>query len=184
MRIVGGRFGGRTIHSPSGQSVRPTGERVRESLFNILEHGDYRLEGARVIDLFAGSGALGLEGISRGAVFALFVEEAAAPRAAIRENIEHLALTGMTRIFRRDATKLGAIPAGITPFDLAFIDPPYDRELVVPSLQALHHGGWLADRATIVVETRDSETFPLPEAFVLVDERIYGETKLRFLKLG
>ncbi|HXZ67513.1 MAG TPA: 16S rRNA (guanine(966)-N(2))-methyltransferase RsmD [Alphaproteobacteria bacterium] len=183
MRIVGGRFSGRTLHAPSGQSVRPTSDRVRESLFNILEHGDYPLEGARVIDLFAGSGALGLEAISRGAVYALFVEEGTAPRAAIRRNIESLALTGATRIFRRDATKLGAIPAGITPFDLAFVDPPYDRGLVVPCLQALQEGGWLETHAALVVETRDNETLDLPAEFILIDERVYGETKLWFLKL-
>ncbi|MFZ1989999.1 MAG: 16S rRNA (guanine(966)-N(2))-methyltransferase RsmD [Alphaproteobacteria bacterium] len=183
MRIVGGRFSGRTLHAPSGQSVRPTGDRVRESLFNILEHGDYPLAGARVIDLFAGSGALGLEAISRGAAYALFVEDGAAPRAAIRRNIESLALTGATRIFRRDATKLGAIPAGITPFDFALVDPPYDRGLVVPCLHALDEGGWLAKGATLVVETRDSETFELPTNFELIDERVYGETKLWFLKL-
>ena len=183
MRIVGGKFSGRTLHAPSGQSVRPTSDRVRESLFNILEHGDYPLAGARVIDLFAGSGALGLEAISRGAVYGLFVEEGAAARAAIRRNIESLALTGATRIFRRDATKLGAIPAGITPFDLALIDPPYDRGLVMPCLLALREGGWLASRATLVVETRDSETFELPTNFEHIDERVYGETKLWFLKL-
>jgi 16S rRNA (guanine966-N2)-methyltransferase len=182
MRIVGGKFSGRTLHAPSGQSVRPTSDRVREALFNILEHGDYALDGARVIDLFAGSGALGLEAVSRGAVFALFVEEAAGPRAAIRRNVESLSLTGATRIFRRDATKLGAIPSGITPFDLAFIDPPYDRGLVAPCLRALLGGGWLTSGATLIVETRDSEALDLPPEFTVADERIYGETKLWFLK--
>lgn len=183
MRIVGGRLGGRTLHAPSGLAVRPTGERVREALFNILAHGDYPLEGARVIDLFAGSGALGLEAISRGAAYALFVEDGAASRAAIRRNVESLALTGATRIFRRDATKLGAIPAGIAPFALAFLDPPYDRGLVVPCLRSLFEGGWLAQDAALVIETRDSETLEIPPAFTLMEERIYGDTKLWFLKL-
>lgn len=162
--------------------MRPTSDRVREALFNILEHGDYALEGARVIDLFAGSGALGFEAVSRGAVFALFVEEGAASRAAIRRNVEGLSLTGTTRIFRRDATKLGAMPAGITPFELAFLDPPYDRGLIVPCLRALADGGWLADDATLIAETRDSEALELPPEFALVDQRTYGDTKLWFLK--
>lgn len=182
MRIVGGKFSGRTLHAPSGLAVRPTSDRVRESLFNILEHGDYALEGARVIDLFAGSGALGLEAISRGATFALFVEEGAASRAAIRRNVESLALTGATRIFRRDATKLGAMPAGITPFELAFLDPPYDLGLAPPCLRALAEGGWLAPGATLVVETRQNEALDAPPAFTLADERTYGDTKLWFLK--
>ncbi len=182
MRIVGGKFSGRTLHAPSGLAVRPTGDRVREALFNILEHGDYPIEGARVIDLFAGSGALGLEAISRGAVYALFVEEGAASRAAIRRNVEGLALTGATRIFRREATKLGDIPAGITPFELAFLDPPYDRGLAPPCLRALVEGGWLAEDASLVVETRDSEALDWPPGFTLVDERTYGDTKLWFLK--
>jgi len=184
MRIVGGRFSGRPLYAPTGLAVRPTSDRVREALFNILEHGDYPLAGARVIDLFAGSGALGLEAISHGAAYALFVEEGAASRAAIRRNVESLSLTGATRIFRRDATKLGAIPAGITPFELGFLDPPYDRGLVSPCLYALVDGRWLSEGAAIVVETRNDETLDLPPAFAFVDERIYGDTKLWFLKLA
>ncbi len=110
MRIVGGDFKGRALFAPPGSTTRPTSDRVRESIFNILAHGDYALEGARVIDLFAGTGAMGLEALSRGAVHALFVEEAAAARAAIRRNVEALNLTGRTRTFRRDATSLGPIP--------------------------------------------------------------------------
>jgi len=181
MRIIGGEFRGRTIFAPSGAAVRPTADRVREALFNILEHGDFDLRGARVIDLFAGSGALGLEALSRGAAFALFVEEAAGARAAIRRNIESLGLTGRTKLFRRDATHLGALLASLAPFELAFVDPPYDRGLAPLALRGLSEGGWLAPCAHVVVETRDTEALDLPPGFALLDERTYGETKLRFL---
>jgi 16S rRNA (guanine966-N2)-methyltransferase len=180
MRITGGEFRGRSLVAPSGQSVRPTSDRVRQAIFNILAHGDFALEGARVIDLFAGSGAMGLEALSHGASYALFVEDAASSRAAIRRNIEALGLTGRTRIFRRDATKLGPIPAGLKPFDLAILDPPYGKGLITPTLAALADGGWLEAGAHLVIETRTGEALELPEGFALADERTYGDTSVRF----
>jgi 16S rRNA (guanine966-N2)-methyltransferase len=182
MRIVAGEFRGRTINAPSGASVRPTSDRVREALFGILEHADYGLAGARVIDLFAGSGALGLEALSRGASFALFVEEAASARASVWRNIESLGLTGRTRLFRRDATHLGPLQAGLAAFDLAFIDPPYGLALIPPALHALQNGGWLAPGAHIIAEMRGTESLELSQGFELLDERTYGETKLLFLE--
>jgi 16S rRNA (guanine966-N2)-methyltransferase len=184
MRIVGGEFRGRALVAPAGSETRPTSDRVREALFNILAHGDYPLKGARVIDLFAGAGALGLEALSRGASFALFVEEAAPARAAINRNIEALGLTGRTRTFRRDATDLGKIQAGLKPFDLAFLDPPYARCLLSPALEALARGGWLAPGARLIAEMREGEAFTPPAAFVVTGERTYGETTIRFLALA
>src|SRR5262245_36023834 len=134
MRIVGGRLGGRTLASPRSQAIRPTADRLRESLFNILAHayGD-PVTGARVLDLFAGTGALALEALSRGAAFALFVDDAAEARALLRENVAALGLGGVTRIFRRDATRLG--PAHpIEPFSLVFLDPPYGKGLAERAL--------------------------------------------------
>lgn len=182
MRIVGGDFKGRALFAPPGSTTRPTSDRVRESIFNILAHGDYALEGARVIDLFAGTGAMGLEALSRGAVHALFVEEAAAARAAIRRNVEALNLTGRTRTFRRDATSLGPIPSGIKPFDLAFLDPPYDRGLLPPSLEGLGANAWLTMGATVVAEMRNGEAVEIPSGFSEADRRTYGETTVVFLK--
>src|SRR5882757_11539601 len=129
MRIVGGRLRGRTLAAPKSQNVRPTSDRLRESLFNILLHayGD-PVSGARVLDLFAGTGALGLEALSRGAVFALFVDDGADARALLRENVEALGLGGATRVFRRDAVKLGDSHP-IAPFSLVFLDPPYGQGL-------------------------------------------------------
>ncbi len=155
MRVVGGKFRGRALVSPEHEGLRPTADRVRESVFNILLHGieDFEIEGARVIDLFAGTGALGIEALSRGAAYCLFVEETAEARALIRTNVETFGLTGVTRIFRRDATDLG--PAGnIEPFGLAFLDPPYSKGLGEKALVSLRDGGWLAPGAVIVLEER------------------------------
>ncbi|MEW5964756.1 MAG: 16S rRNA (guanine(966)-N(2))-methyltransferase RsmD, partial [Pseudomonadota bacterium] len=157
--------------------LRPTSDRVRESVFNILAHGvaDFALDGARVIDLFAGTGALGIEAISRGAAYCLFVEDDAAARALIRENVEALGLTGVTRIFRRDASDLG--PAGpIAAFDLAFLDPPYGKGLATRALGALVAGGWLKPAAIVVVEEREGAELTLPPALTEIDRRRYGDT--------
>src|SRR6267142_1466265 len=151
MRIVGGRLRGRALAAPKSQAIRPTADRLRESLFNILLHayGD-PVSGARVLDLFAGTGALGLEAISRGAAFALFVDDGAEARALLRQNVATLGLGGVTRIFRRDAAKLG--PAHpIEPFSLVFLDPPYGHGLAEKALAAALGGGWLADDALVVV---------------------------------
>jgi len=179
VRIVAGRFRGRAIASPADESVRPTSDRVRESLFNILEHGiaGFSLSGVRVIDLFAGTGALGLEALSRGAAFCLFVDDAVPARALIRTNIELFQLTGATRIFRRDASDLG--PAGtVAPFGLAFIDPPYGKGLGERALAALASGGWLLPQAVAVWEERANVTVALPRGFEEIDRRTYGETQI------
>lgn len=186
MRIVGGDFRGRSIVAPKGMSTRPTTDRTRESLFNILmSREDIELLGARVIDLFAGSGALGFEAISRGADFCLFVETASAARAAIRNNQESLGLTGKTRIHRRSATNLGDKPVGLGgPFTLAFLDPPYDEGLIEPALVALQQGRWLAQNAVCVIEQAKSETAPSVQGYVITDERIFGDTIVRFMEAG
>src|SRR5499433_258374 len=147
MRVVGGRLRGRNLASPSSRDIRPTADRLRESVFNILTHayGD-PISGARVLDLFAGTGALGIEAISRGAVFALFVDNGAEARALLRNNVEALALGGVTKVFRRDATNLG--PAHpIEPFSIAFLDPPYGKGLAEKALASLRAGGWLTPGA-------------------------------------
>jgi 16S rRNA (guanine966-N2)-methyltransferase len=179
VRIVAGRFRGRAIASPADESVRPTSDRVRESLFNILEHGiaGFSLSGVRVIDLFAGTGALGLEALSRGAAFCLFVDDAVPARALIRTNIELFQLTGATRIFRRDATDLGRAGT-VAPFGLAFIDPPYGTGLGERALKALASGGWLLPQAVAVWEERANTTVVLPRGFEEIDRRTYGETQI------
>lgn len=184
MRIVGGQYKGRVIAAPPGRDTRPTSDRARESLFNILAHADWSpgIEGRRVLDLFAGSGALGFEAISRGAVFALFVETDSAARGAIRDNIETLGLFGATRIHRRDATDLGMKPAGLgDPFDLVFLDPPYRKGLGEHAMAALGEGGWITPQAVIMLEVGADETPNLP-GFEVLDEREYGAAKILFLK--
>ncbi len=184
MRIVGGHFKGRAITAPAGRDTRPTGDRAREALFNILAHVPWSpgIEGRRVLDLFAGSGALGLEAMSRGAAFALFVETDSAARGAIRDNIEALGLFGETRIHRRDATDLGVKPAGLgDPFDLVFLDPPYGKGLGEAALARLGQGGWIAPDALIVLEVGADETPSTPH-FETLDQREYGAAKILFLK--
>lgn len=178
MRIVGGRFRGRALKGPSSQAIRPTSDRLRESIFNILAHGyDDVVENARVIDLFAGTGALGLEAVSRGARFALFVDEGSEARALLRENVEALGLGGVTRIFRRDATKIGDAPAG-EKFDLAFLDPPYGKGLAPRALRALVDGRWLSDGALCIVEEAAEQPVELPAGLTQIERRAYGETQI------
>lgn len=185
MRIVGGRLRGRAIEAPSHDGLRPTADRVRESVFNILLHGidGLDLEGARVIDLFAGTGALGLEALSRGAAFCLFVDDAVEARALLRTNVEAMGLTGQTKIFRRDATTLGP-SAPHQPFDLAFLDPPYGKGLAEKALVAAKDGGWLKTGAVAVVEERATGTVALPTGFTEIDRRNYGDTQIVFARFG
>ena len=186
MRITGGVWRGRKLNGPEGQgagaAIRPTSDRLRESLFNILTHafGD-PLSGAHVIDLFAGAGALGLEALSRGARFALLVDNGAEARALIRANVEALGCGGATRVFRRDAAKLGAAPSGER-FSVAFLDPPYGKGLAEAALAGLRDGGWLTEGALCIVEeTGDAQITP-PPGFEQVDRRAYGATQLLIVR--
>ena len=182
MRIVGGRLRGRALAAPKSQGIRPTADRLRESLFNILTHayGD-PVSGARVLDLFAGTGALGLEAMSRGAAFALFVDDGAEARALLRQNVEALGLAAVTRIFRRDATKLG--PAHpVEPFSLAFLDPPYGKGLAEKALASAREGGWLTDDALIIVEEAAEGGFTAPAGFEEIERRRYDDTEFVFLR--
>lgn len=181
MRIVGGRLKGRPLKGPSSAATRPTSDRLRESLFNVLAHayGD-PCDGARVLDLFAGTGALGLEAVSRGARFALFVEEAAEARGLIRENVEALGLTGVTRVFRRDATRLGPMGPGEA-HALVFCDPPYGKGLAEAALAEARSGGWLAADALVVVEER-AGAFVVPDGFTELERRRYDDSELVFLE--
>jgi 16S rRNA (guanine966-N2)-methyltransferase len=182
MRIISGQFKGRPIIAPKTKNTRPTSDRARESLFNILSHAAWApyFEGARVLDVFAGSGALGLEAISRGATYCLFVETAHAARGAIRDNIETLGLTGKTKIYRRSAIDLGA-RSGFEPFDLIFMDPPYNKGLVELCLRGLVDGGWLADDALIVVETAADEQPDFSGWQIHADRKI-GAARVWFIR--
>ena len=182
MRVVGGRLKGRNLASPGSRDIRPTADRLRESVFNILAHayGDPGA-GARVLDLFAGTGALGIEAISRGAEFALFVDNGAEARALLRNNVEALGLGGVTKVFRRDATNLG--PAHpVEPFSLVFLDPPYGKGLAEKALISLRDGAWLTPGALLVVEEATAAAFTAPEGFAELERRAYDDTELVFLK--
>lgn len=178
MRIVGGSLRGRPLAAPKSDAIRPTTDRTREALFNVLAHGHGDLlDGARVLDLFAGTGALGIEALSRGASHCLFIEESAEGRALIRSNVESLGLQGRTKIFRRDATRLG--DAGtIMPFSLVFADPPYGKGLGERAVASALEGGWLTQEALVVVEEAAASPFTPPAGVRPVDRRHYGDTVL------
>jgi 16S rRNA (guanine966-N2)-methyltransferase len=182
MRIVGGEFGGRTLAAPRSREIRPSADRLRQTLFDILAHsyGEV-IAGARVLDLFAGTGALGLEALSRGAAYALFVEDAVEARGLIRRNVEALGLTGRTRIFRRDATRLG-IAGTIVPFTLAFVDPPYRQGLGEAALASARAGGWLLPNGLAVLEEDEKVEVAPIAGFERLERRVIGESQLVFLR--
>ena len=184
MRIIAGRWRGKQLAGPKDARVRPTTDRVKEALFNVLAHAPWAPEiaGARVLDLFAGSGALGLEALSRGAHWVCLVDNHAESRALVRRNIEALGATGATKLFSRSATDLGPMPAVAGgPFALVFCDPPYGSGLGPAALASARAGGWLADGALCILELDKGEDVPEIEGFETLDDRTYGETRLLFL---
>ena len=183
MRIVGGKFRGKALAGPTSEATRPTSDRVRESIFNILAHGiaDFTLEDARVMDLFAGTGALGLEAISRGAKFCLFVEEDSAARGVIRNNADACGVIGQCKIWRRDATDLGP-SAPQSPYSLVFVDPPYGKGLGEKALRSLVAGGWLAAGAIVVLEEAEKAVVAEVTGVDLLDQRTYGDTQVRIYR--
>jgi 16S rRNA (guanine966-N2)-methyltransferase len=181
VRIVAGEFRGRPLLAPSDERIRPTADRVRQTVFDVLVHayGD-PVRAARVLDLFAGTGAFGIEALSRGAASVLFVEDGAEARGLIRGNVEAFGLTGRTRIFRRDATRLG--DAGtVAPFTLAFADPPYGQGLGEKALAAAVAGGWLAPDAVVVLEEAGSVAITPIAGLRLAETRHIGDTAVHFL---
>lgn len=181
MRIIGGKLKGRVLKGPDSAAIRPTSDRLRETIFNILIHayGD-PIAGARVLDLFAGAGALGLEALSRGARFAVMVDNSAKAAALIAANAAALGLSETLRILRRDARRLGDAPG--EGFSLAFLDPPYGKNLAAPALAALREGGWLAANALAVIEEAAQAELILPDGFAALETRRYGETQLIFAR--
>lgn len=186
MRIVAGKHRGLSLATPKDARVRPTSDRVREALFNVLAHNHFgvgfSIEGARVLDLFAGTGALGLEALSRGAKYVLFVDDHAESRALVRRNVEAAHATGVTKIWRRDATQLSEIPANAGgAFDLVFLDPPYRKGYCELALKSARDGGWLAATAIVVAEMAADEAFAVPTGFTALDQRTYGDTTVVLL---
>ena len=184
MRIVAGKFRGKTLLSPNDETIRPTADRVREAVFNILASRiGPNFDGKRVLDLFAGTGALGLEALSRGAANVVFVDNGAEARGLIRDHIEAFGAGGMTKLLRRDATDLG--PAGtIRPFDLIFLDPPYGKGLGEGALISARIGSWIAPGAIIVLEEGRDVALALPDGFVVEDRREYAAAAVNFISMA
>jgi 16S rRNA (guanine966-N2)-methyltransferase len=183
VRVIAGKLKGRSILSPSTEPIRPTSDRVRQAIFNILEHGGAGrpIKGARVLDLFAGTGAFGIEALSRGAAHCLFVETGAGARGLIRRSLAMLNVDRFAQVMAEDATRLGAPPEGHT-FDLVFIDPPYGKGLAQQALAALAANRWLADGATVVVEEEAAARVAWPDAFEVVEQRRWGDTQAIFAR--
>ncbi len=186
MRIVAGELRGRAILAPVGHDVRPTSDRARQAVFNILEHAPWSegIEGQRAMDLFAGSGAMGLEALSRGAAACLFVELAEAALTAVRANVSALGLEARAKLMRQDATRLGRRPEAEGPYDLIFLDPPYAKGLAEPTLAALLAGGWLAPGAVVMLERGSGEAAIEAPGLQLLDRRRYGKAEVLFLRPG
>jgi len=178
-RIVAGRFRGRRLDVPKGRDVRPTTDRMRERLFSMLMHGRYPdMTGATVADIFAGTGALGLEALSRGASSVTFVEQARPSIACINGNIATLAVNDQATILAKNATKLPPAPA---PCDFIFMDPPYRQGLVRPTLEAILSAGWLAEDGVIICEQAADEPLDIPDELEIVDDRSQGQQRILFL---
>ena len=185
MRIVAGSLKGRAILAPEGQNTRPTSDRARQAIFNVLEHASWAegLHEARVMDIYAGSGALGFEAISRGAAFALFVEIDDGARGVIRENMDAYGLFGRARVHRRSAIDLGERPGSVgEAFDLAFLDPPYAKGLGEQTLQRLREGQWLKPGAVVVFERGSDEPDIDTPGYERLDARDYGAARVLFLR--
>lgn len=180
MRIVGGKHRGRSLVAPGGRDTRPTTDRTRQAIFNILAHADWapEFEGVAVVDAFCGTGALGLEALSRGASWCGFLDMGRPALDAVRANVEALREAANAQILRADATKP---PPASRACMLAFLDPPYGQGLAPRALEGLLRAGWLADGALAVVEVADRDPMPLPNGFTAVDERRYGDTRVAFL---
>lgn len=185
MRIVAGKLKGRAIVAPEGQGTRPTSDRARQAIFNVLEHAAWAetLHGARIMDVFAGSGALGFEAMSRGAVFCVFVETDDEARGAIRENADAYGLMGATRVHRRNAVEMGVRPGADGPaFDMAFLDPPYGKGLGEQALQRLLDGDWLKPGALVIFERGSDEPEIDTPGYDRLDARDYGAARVLFLR--
>lgn len=182
MRIIAGKFRGKTLLSPQDLSIRPTADRVREAIFSILASRlGQDFAGVRVLDLFAGTGAFGFEALSRGAALAVFVDNGVEARGIIRDHIETFGVGGVTKLLRRDATDLG--PAGsIKPLDLVFLDPPYGQGLGEKALAAAQAGNWLAPDATVIFEEARTAHIDLPPGFILDDRRDYGAAAVHLVR--
>ena len=182
MRIVGGEFKGKALTAPKSDNIRPTTDRARESLFNIITHNyDVLNEDTRMLDLFAGTGALGIEALSRGVGFVLFVENSVEGRGLLRQNTTAFSLQGRSKIYRRDATNLGDL-GGMQPFSFVFADPPYGKGLGEKAAKSMLDHGWLSENALFILEEKKSAAPETLEGFERLDARNVGDSQICFFQ--
>lgn len=183
MRITGGEYRGRVINAPKGRDIRPTSDKVRLAVFNsLLQYG--LPDGAQVLDMFCGTGVLGLEALSRGAEFCTFIDKSAESLRCARQNIDGLGAGARSKSMQKDATSLGDKPLNQIPANLAFLDPPYRQALVLPALSGAAKHGWLAAGALCVIECEKGADIFVPEVFSLVKRRLYGDTQILLVSYG
>ena len=183
MRITGGQYRGRIITVPKGKDIRPTSDKVRQAVFNsLLQHG--LPDGAQVLDLFCGTGVLGLEALSRGAQFCTFIDKSPDSLRCCKQNVAALGLGAQCKVLHKDSTKLGEKALNYLPADLAFLDPPYRQDLVLPTLMSVVKHGWLAAGALCVIEAEKETEIFVPEVFSLVSRKKYGDTQIVVIRYG
>lgn len=183
MRIVSGIYGGRRLEAPKGRDVRPTSDKIRGAVFNILR-ARVDFENFHVIDACCGTGALGLEALSQGAAFCVFIDDAKESVECCKRNIAALGAGESSRVIQKDVVKIGGMPEGFKAAGLVFLDPPYRKEIIAPALAAMRQGGWIAPGALCVAEAESEWQPQLPEGFTMLDERLYGDTKIALLRHG
>lgn len=183
MRITGGHYRGRKLIVPKGRDIRPTSDKVRQAVFNILLQ--YKLpRGAHVLDLFCGTGALGLEALSRGAEFCTFIDKSRESLHCCQQNIKALDVEAQCKIMNKNGENTSEKPANMIPVNLAFIDPPYRQSLVLPALESLVKNGWLAVNALCVIECEKDVQLYVPEIFTLIKRKTYGDTQIIICRYG
>lgn len=177
MRIVAGKYGGRRLQVPKNRDIRPTTDKVRGAVFNALASRGV-IDGARVLDLFCGTGALGLEALSRGAAHCTFIDKIYESLELAKVNVFNVGADNEAAFLQQDATQIAEVPE---PYDLVFLDPPYGKDLVLATLEGLHECSLLVDQATVVVETEKQFISDGHVAYAVIDERLYGDTKITYM---
>lgn len=186
MRIISGHLRGKNLQSPLDGTTRPTSDKARQGIFNILEHAPWSngIEGQNVLDVFAGTGAMGIEALSRGASFAAFIENGRNALKVLGDNVNYCDLQNISKILKTDVRKIAKKPANLPIFNIVFMDPPYGKELLPTTILSLAEGGWINSETIIIAEYKKGEGFTPPPAFEILREVNYGINQFSILQLN